>query len=169
MDKKIHKNLNVIETCCVLVGIVCLLCAAMMHFGEAISSIYTNFLMIIGIIAEVVVVSIELMFLHLENIKYKIITCGYLILELIAIMIMNAIIPFSGLLILTGFSIMKNIYRISNVELIYKPLGYYELCKKFGIKVKRPRKKRATAIKKKVVPVRNTKRSTSKTREPNYA
>lgn len=169
MDKKIHKNLNVIESCCVLVGIICIICAAMLHFGENVSSLFNSFLLLIGVIAEVAVVSIELMFLHLETIKYKFITIGYLIMELVCIMFMNATIPFAGLLVLTLFNILKNIYRIFNVELIYKPLGYYELCKKFGIKVKRPRKARATAVKKNVAPVRNTKRRTAKTREPNYA
>ena len=169
MDKKIHKNLNVIECCCVLIGIICIICAAMIHFGETTSTIYNTFLFIVGIIAEVIVVSIELFFLHLETIKYKLISIGYFIAELVAIMFMNAAIPFAGLLVLTLFSIMKNIYRVSNVELIYKRLGYYELCKKFGIKVNRPRKARTAAVKKSVTPVRSTKRSTAKTREPNYA
>ena len=54
------------------------------------------------------------------------------------------------------------------VDKIYQFYGYYELCKKFGIKVKRPRKARVTVTKKMTTPVKKTKRS-STTEEPTYA
>jgi len=171
MDKKLHKTLNIVETICVLVGISCISFAAMLHFGEGIQglNVYQTLLFVFGILSEIAVVSIELFFFHLETLPYKFITSAFYITELVVIMIMNMIIPFSGLLVLTTFSIIKNVYRVSHVSTMYPLLAYYELCKKFGIKVKRPRKARATAIKKNAVPVKRTKRSTTKTREPNYA
>ncbi len=171
MDKKIHKKVNVLETICVLVGIVCMSTSAMLR-GSMIQglSIYQTMLMIIGLVAEIVVVSVELMLFHLENKKMKFLTVAYYVMEVVTIMLMNARIPFSGLLVLTLFSIAKNIYRVQQVEVIYKPLGYYELCKKFGIKVKKPRKARSMATKKNAVPVKERKsRSAAKSGEPNYA
>ena len=83
-------------------------------------------------------------------------------------MFMNAFIPFSGLFVLIAFSIAKNVFRVTKVDEIYKLLGYYELCKKYGIKVKKPRKARTTAVKKATVPVKKTKRSSAK-EEPTFA
>ncbi len=85
-------------------------------------------------------------------------------------MLVNTTIPFSGLLVVTTFSIVKNLFRVFKVDMIYKPLGYYELCKKFGIKVKKPRRARASATKKSTTPVKSpAKRKTTKSREPEYA
>ena len=170
MDKIIHKKLNIIEASCVLIGIACLLVSATLHFGETIKfyAFYQDVLGLIGILLEAVVVSIELMLFHLENKQYKFMTIGYYLLELVCIMFSNAAIPFMGLLVLTIFVIAKNIYRILNVEVIYKTLGYYELCKKFGIKVKKPRKARTTVTRKKTVTARTPKRAASQ-EEPTYA
>ena len=71
---------------------------------------------------------------------------------------------------LTTFSIVKNVFRLWKVDIIYRPLGYYELCKKYGIKVKKPRKARVSATKKKTTTVKSpAKRKTTKRREPEYA
>lgn len=172
MDQKIHKKLNVMETICVLLGISCLCLAAVLHYHMGIpgANIYQILLMVVGIIAEVLVVSTELMLFHLETLPYKFLTAGYYIAELVMIMLMNALVPFAGLLVLTIFSISKNVFRMMKVEVIYERLGWYELCKKFGIKVKKPRKARVTATKKKA-PAKNKAKAKvgSKTREPNYA
>ena len=172
MDKNVHRMLNTIEIICVLVGIVCICLAAMLRFGEAISGLggYCSVLLMFGILAEVVVVSIELLLLYLQTIKFKFISISYYILELVAVMLVNAKIPFAGLLVLTVFSMTKNIFRLMKVDILYRPLGYYELCKKFGIKVKRPRKARVSAVKKKTTTVKKpAKARTTKATEPNYA
>ncbi len=72
-----------------------------------------------------------------------------------------------GLFVLVLFSLAKNTYRIMNVDNIYKFLGYYELCKKFGIKVKKPRKVRAAVTRKKTTTVKSPKRSAAE--EPTFA
>ena len=123
---------------------------------------------IIGIICEFSIVSIELFLFYLEEKKYKLFTVGYYILELLLVMVFNILVPFLGLFVMIAFHLFKNTYRFYQVEVIYRRLGYYELCKKFGIKVKRPRKARATITKKSTVPVKKTKRSTA-TEEPTYA
>lgn len=153
-----------------LFGIVCLLVSATLHFNESIwgYKVIQDLIGLVGIIAELVVVSIELMLFHLENKQYKFFTVGYYIIELVCIMFLNAAVPFMGLLVLTIFSIGKNIYRVLNVDSIYKTLGYYELCKKFGIKVKKPRRARVTATKKKTVTAKRPKRATAQ-EEPTYA
>ncbi len=169
MNKAIHKKVNIVETVCVLVGITCMFLAAMFRTGEYMY-IAKPILFTIGIIMEVVVVSIELILFHLELIPYKFASVGFYVLELVLTMLVNTTIPFSGLLVVTTFSIVKNLFRIFKVDMIYKPLGYYELCKKFGIKVKKPRKARASATKKSTTPVKSpAKRKTTKSREPEYA
>ena len=165
MDKKLHKNLNIIEISSVLVGILCIGCAAMLRYTN--TKIITGMLAIIGILAEVTVVSIELMLFHLENKQYKFITIGYFLLEVLLIMLVNIKFPFMGLFVLVLFSLAKNTYRIMNVDNIYKFLGYYELCKKFGIKVKKPRKVRAAVTRKKTTTVKSPKRSAAE--EPTFA
>ena len=169
MEQKLHKKINIVETVCVLVGITCLFLAAMFRTGEYMY-IAKPILGIIGIIMEIVVVSIELMLFHLETIPYKFASVGFYVLELVLTMLVNISIPFSGLLIVTTFSMIKNIFRVLKVEVIYKPLGYYELCKKFGIKVKKPRKARVTATKKSTKSVKSpAKRKSTKSAEPEYA
>ncbi len=172
MDKNVHRILNTVEIICVLVGIVCICLAAMLRFGETISGLsgYCTVLLLFGIIAEVIVVSIELLLVYLQNVKFRLLSIGYYSIELVTAMLVNAKIPFAGLLVLTVFSMAKNIFRLVKVESLYRPLGYYELCKKFGIKVKRPRKVRVAAVKKKAVAVKKpAKARTTKATEPNYA
>ena len=143
--------MNIVETACVLLGISCMLFALMLHNGESFQgiNICNTLLQVFGMIFAAVVVSIELMLFHLQYIKFKFFTFVYYIVELLSIIWINSVIPFSGLIVITTFSILKNISRVFLVENIYLPLGYYELCKKFGIKVKKPvvRKKKATAKK----------------------
>lgn len=147
--------------------------AAVLHFHADIRgfNIYNILLFVIGMIAEVGFVSIELILFHLENRTFKFLSVGYYIIELVLVMLVNATIPFSGLVVLTLFSIMKNIFRTLKVDVIYKPLGYYELCKKFGIKVKKPRKTRVSTNKKSTAGVKSTgkAKSSAKSREPEYA
>ncbi len=169
MNKTIHNKVNIVETVCVLVGITCMFLAAMFRTGEYMY-IAKPILFTIGMLMEVVVVSIELILFHLETIPYKFASVGFYVLELVLTMLVNTTIPFSGLLVVTTFSIVKNLFRVFKVDMIYKPLGYYELCKKFGIKVKKPRKARASATKKSATPVKSpAKRKTTKSREPEYA
>jgi len=173
MDKKIHKKINIMETVLVLVGISCMCLAAVLHFHEGIRgfNIYNILLFVIGLMAEVGFVSIELILFHLENRTFKFLSVGYYIMELVLVMLINATVPFSGLVVLTLFSIIKNMFRTLKADVIYKPLGYYELCKKFGIKVKKPRKARVSTNKKSTATVKSTgkTKSSAKSREPEYA
>ena len=165
MDKKIHKKLNVIEASSVIVGIICMAVAAMLRVHTL--SIRPLFV-IIGSVVELIVISIELILFHLETKKYKFFTIGYFIIDLLLLMFMNAHIPFSGLLVVLVFCVAKNVYRDLKVDEIYQPLGYYELCKKYGIKVKKPRKARVSASKKVSVSTRHKKKVSVK-EEPNFA
>lgn len=139
--------------------------AGMLHIHTM--SIKPLFVMI-GSIVELVVISIELLLFHLETKKYKLFTIVFYILDLLTLMFMNAHLPFSGLLVIMIFCIVKNAFRIIKVEEIYQPLGYYELCKKYGIKVKKPRKARVSASKKVTIPTKG-KKKVSVQKEPNYA
>ena len=169
MDKKIHKKVILTEAICLFVGILCMFIGVLLHHSESMSGIatYRRLLSIFGIVCEFIIVSIELFLFYLEEKKYKLFTVGYYVLELLCVMLFNFLVPFLGIFILISFNALKNIYRYFNVEYVYKRLGYYELCKKFGIKVKRPRRARATAVKKST-PVKKTKRST-RAEEPTYA
>ena len=133
--------------------------SAILHMkGISSSSIYQTLLLVVGVLFEVVVVSIELMCFHLETIRYRLFTVLYYLLELVMAVWINIMIPFAGLIVLTTFSIAKNVYRVLFVEKVYRPLGYYELCKKFGIKVKKPSvRKSKNAVTKKRVSVTSTK------------
>ena len=130
------------------------------------SSIYNTIFMIFGLLCEIAVVSIELMTFHLETIKFKFITFVYYVVELLLAMWINSMIPFAGLVVVTTFSVLKNVYRVLSVEKIYMPLGYYELCKKFGIKVKKPttRRKKTTTTKKRVAVVATKSKAKAKSK-----
>lgn len=166
MNKKIHKKVNIIETVCVLVCVLCMSVSAILHANKVF--MFNPALLIVSSIAEIFMIAIELMLFHLETIKYKFITIAFYVIELIMLMIVNMKVPFSGLIVLVTFSIAKNVFRIMKVEEIYQFLGYYELCKKFGIKVKRPRKARMSATKKVSTPVKNKKKASVK-EEPTFA
>lgn len=146
--------MNIVESILVLVGITCMIIAAMLHHSEVTSAlkIYNTILFVVGIVSEVGVVAIELLLFHLLEFKYKFFEAVYYIVEFILAVWVNVMIPFAGIVVLTGFSILKNIYRVLAVEKIYKFLGLYEFCKKFGIKIKKPRRSR------KVVAVTTTKK-----------
>ena len=131
-------------------------------------AILKSIFVLIGSLIELAVITIEFMLFYLETFRYRFITIAFFVVEVLVLMFMNAHIPFSGLLVLTAFSIMKNVFRVMKVDEIYRTLGYYELCKRYGIKVKKPRKARTTAVKKAVTPVKKTKRSTAK-EEPTFA
>ncbi|MBR3210955.1 MAG: hypothetical protein IKF71_03335 [Bacilli bacterium] len=166
MDKKIHKKLNMIETVCVIMCVICMSVAAIVHPYQ-LALLKTLFLVIVSI-AEILVISIELLLFYLETKKYKFITIAFYLIELLSLMLFNMNIPFSGLFVLTSFSILKNVFRVIKVEEIYPLLAYYELCKKYGIKVKKPRKPRASVAKKTAVPVKNKKKRSVK-EEPTFA
>lgn len=146
--------MNIVESVCVLVGITCMIVAAALHYGEITSGIkiYNTIIFSIGILAEVGIVAIELLLFHLLEFKYKFFEVAYYIVELLLAVWINTIVPFGGIVVLTTFSIVKNVYRVFAVEKIYKFLGFYEICTKFGIKVKKPRRARkAVSVTKKKV------------------
>ena len=121
-----------------------MLIAAALHHGEGIVhvNVYNTILFFIGIAAEITVVSIELFLYNLLEFKYKFFETFYYIIELLLAVWINSMIPFAGIIVLTTFSIMKNVFRIMAVEKIYKFAGFYELCMKFGIKTEKPKRKR---------------------------
>lgn len=138
---------------------------AALHNGGDISGIkiYNSMLFFIGVIAEVAVVSIELLLFHLLEFKYKFLTVAYYIVELLLAVWVNIMIPFAGIVVLTTFSIIKNVFRVFAVERVYKFLGYYELCTKFGIEVKKPRRTRKKAV---AVVAKKKTTAKAKTRKP---
>ena len=167
MNKKVNEILNVVETICVLIVVSCMTFAIVLHYAENFSFLpfCMGGLQILGVLSTVIVVSIELFLFYLEVRKFRFFTVGYYVLELVTTMFVNSKFPFSGLVVLTSFSILKNVFRILQVEKIYQLRAFYEVCKKFGIKVKRPVVRRRKAVSAVSVSEKNSKKTTRTKKE----
>ena len=141
MNKVISKKLNTYEVVAVLYGILCIYALSLIQ-----SVYYKELLVYVAIISEVLIVSIELFLFYLANLKNKFYTVGYYLIELFIIIYMNIKVPFIGLLFLLLFSLLKGFYRITNFDSIYVTNRLYNVCKKYGIKIKRDYKKKETVI-----------------------
>lgn len=148
MNKKVNLILNITEMIGVLLGVGCIALTFLLRNSLSFPTYRVGF-ETIGMISLVFVVSIELILFYLENKKYKFFSFLFYSFSFLFSIWMNSTILYSGLGIFMILCIIKNICRILFLDVIYRPLGYYELCRKFGIKVKRPviRKKKVVSKK----------------------
>ncbi len=150
MNKKMHINLQIISFISILILILCAISAFSIASLQDVSYLKT-IIFFFGIVFNVLLVSSELFLFSLLKLKYRLISIGYWIIELIFLVWINSKIPFSGLFILVLFHMIKSGYMIYSFNTIYLFDRFYEYCKIFHIKVKKPRKvssKKTTAVSK---------------------
>lgn len=136
MTQKFTKALNIYEIISIVLVIGGLLLLAMTH---KVDFYYYNkeLITIMLVLCELIIVSIELFLFYLANIKNKLFTIGFYLIELVFIVLVNIKVPFLGLLFLLIFCAVKNTYRILYVDSICVPNRLYNVCKKYGINIKR--------------------------------
>ena len=157
MDKRVNDILNVTESVSVLMGVVCLITAALLR--SASISQFNIVLLILGLLVEVIMVSIELFLFLNMKLKYKFTYILYLLVDLIFTLIVNEIFPFMGLAIIATFAIAKGFLRIKFMDAIYIPKKLKEYLKMFHITL--PKKKKKKVAKKVSTVKKQTKKATT--------
>ena len=143
MNKRANIYLNIYSSISFLLGIVCIgYSLTLKELSYNVPTIFPTSILILGCISGLIFISIELfLFLLLKN-KMKGLEITLTIISLVPILGLNAIIPFSGfiMIILLGFS--KDIIRVLLVDKIFIPKEFNRYCKMFNIKIKDfPKKK----------------------------
>lgn len=148
MNKKLNTILNVTEIISILVIAISMIILARVSILGLNNDLIVlrKGLLITSIIAEILIISIELLLfiVYKKNVKY--IYIAYIIGEFALAILVNMYIPFSGLIVIGALSFIKCIIRLNNIVKIYNKKYFNRYCKLFNIKLstvsaKRGRKK----------------------------
>ena len=93
-------------------------------------------ILLLGMASGLCFIGIELFLWILMNRNSKILDITYLLVEVICCVYATIKIPFAGIYVLVGFSLLKDALRISFVNKLYIPKEFDYYCKMFNIKVK---------------------------------
>ena len=142
MNKRLNKILNIIELLTLVVSCIIITISSLLHlYGISINIL--NYLNItLGLISEIVIISIELMLFILLKRKYKMYYLTYLFIDLVLFIILTKLIPFGGIISILPFCTVKAVYRILNVKVIYEKKYINRYCKLFNIKLSKETKKK---------------------------
>ena len=159
MNKRLNKILNIIEIALVVTIAFSMIILSKISLSGLNSDLFVirKVLLFTSIIAEIIIIGIELMLfiVYKKNIKYLYI--AYIIGELSLAVLINIYIPFSGLFIVGIFSIAKAIIRLKQIARIYNKKYFNRYCKLFNIKL-------STVSTRKVTKKKTAKRRTPSTR-----
>lgn len=157
MNKRANIYLNIYGMVAFLLSLSCLgLSLTMTQMTYHLPGIMRGTSIIIGMIFGLIYIAIELFLFILLNGKFKGIELVYIMLEVIGIIYCNNWISFSGFLVLLVCKIIKDILRITLVDVIYQPKEFNRYCKMFHIKIrdfKKQKTKVSTAQEKVKVPI----------------
>lgn len=155
MNKRVNRLLNYYEF--IFISIIVLFISLIAYINIDVEGLkILEKILFFGIIPlEICVVSIELLLFLFFNKRIKVFYVIYLFVELLAIILINKTFVFSGLIVLIVFSVIKMIFRIKYVDMIYNTKLFRRYCRLFNIKFKR-----VTSKKKKVTKT-NRARSTA--------
>ena len=146
MNKRLNTILNVVELS--LVGIIIISMISLSYIST--SGLNTNLLilrkilLVLSVISEVGIVSIESLLFVLYNRNVKYLYSAYIIGELALVILVNIYMAFSGLLVVGVLSISKGIVRIKLMDKLYNAKLFRRYCKMFNIKLSVTKPKRRT-------------------------
>ncbi len=152
MNKRMNVILNTIEFIAVILISSIMYACYKLSYTE-----FNNYLIInktivtLIVIMEIIIVGIELLLFIFYNKNQKYIYIGYTIIEFVLTALINIYIPFSGLIVLVLFSLIKNVCRQRMITTIYNKKYFNRYCKLFNLKLKtvtvpRKKKKKATTL-----------------------
>ena len=114
--------------------------------------LYRNITLILTFLSSMIFVSVECLLFVLLQKNYKILEIISLMLEIIFTIYINSKIPYTFIIVLLSFNLVKDILRIVFVNKIYINRRFTTYCKRYGIKIndwKRTYKKKKRTPKKK--------------------
>lgn len=158
MNKKINKNLNIIEFSSFVLSLL-FMGIYLMPNNVIIVKPLT---FILGTIFGFTFISIELFLLLVMNNKYRIIDITYILLSIILGVIININIPYSAFLVLVISSLVKAILRNVLVDKIYVGSRYKRYSKIFSTELKSINTNLNKVLNRNKVKVTNKGKSTSK-------
>ena len=143
MNKRANLYLNIYAFIAFILSISCIgLSLTLQDLTYGVPYLLKNTTLLLGFIAGLVFISIELFLFILMKGKTKFFYITYLLLDLAISIKLNTIIPFSAIVIFITLSLLKDFLRIILVEEIYINKEFDRYCKMFGIKVRDFKKKR---------------------------
>ena len=119
--------------------------------------LYRNITFLLTSIFGLTFILVEIILFMLYKNKYKAIYIGYMILDILITFIINDKYPFTFPITFILFRLVKDIIRITKVNIIYIPRRFNKYCKMFNIKIKDFEKKRVYKKKKKIANIPNNK------------
>ena len=119
--------------------------------------LYRNITFLLTSIFGLTFILVEIILFMLYKNKYKTIYIGYMILDILITFIVNDKYPFTFPITFILFRLVKDIIRITKVNIIYIPRRFNKYCKMFNIKIKDFDKKKVYKKKKKIAAIPNKK------------
>ena len=158
MNKKINKNLNIIEFSSFVLSLLFMGIYLMPNNVILVKPLT----FILGTIFGFTFIGIELFLLLVMNNKYRIIDITYILLSIILGVIININIPYSVFLVLVISSLVKAILRNALVDKIYVGSRYKRYSKIFSTELKSINTNLNKVLNRNKVKVTNKRKSTSK-------
>lgn len=137
MKRKQNIIFNCVEIAALLISTICFgLCIEILPTLSN-KELFEKIIFGVCIISNSVMISVEMIMFLIYQIKYRVIYILYLIIDLISIVYINTIVPFSGIFVLLFFATVKLISRIMFEEKIYVPNKLKKYQKLFKMKKKK--------------------------------
>ncbi len=146
MNKRANLYLNIYGSITFLLSILGIgYSLTLKELSYEVPSIFHISIMIIGVIAGLIYISIELFLFLLLKKTVKGIEIIFTLVSLLIAIFINSMIPFSGYLIIILLGLGLDISRVLLVDSIYIPKEFNRYCKMFNISIKDfPKKKNKT-------------------------
>ena len=119
--------------------------------------LYRNITFLLTSIFGLTFILVEIILFMLYKNKYKTIYIVYMILDILITFIVNDKYPFTFPITFILFRLVKDIIRITKVNIIYIPRRFNKYCKMFNIEIKDFDKKKVYKKKKKIAAIPNKK------------
>ena len=146
MNKKLNISLNIIEFFSILIISILLFEIANITLSglkeQLLIPVKTMFY--ITVILELFAITSEMILFIIYNKNIKFIYLIYTVIEVLITILLNIKIPFSGLIIIILFSLVKGVLRILFQYEIYDSKLFKKYCKLFNLKLKVDKNKRKT-------------------------
>lgn len=168
MNKILNRRLNIIELVALAISCVCVSISLNISINGISQDILKYLLLTIGLILEIIIISIELALFIVLNKKNRYYYLGYLLINLILFIGLTKLIPFGGIISILPLSALKFIYRTLYVKEIYDEKTFKRYCRMFNIKLPKQKKTKVVkTTKKKTIQKKQTK--TTRNPQKSYA
>lgn len=146
MNKRLNISLNIIEFFSILIISILLFEIANITLSGLKEQLLipVKAMFYITVILELFAITSEMILFIIYNKNIKFIYSIYTVIEVLITILLNIKIPFSGLIIIILFSLVKGVLRILFQYEIYDSKLFKKYCKLFNLKLKVDKNKRKT-------------------------